>query len=97
VGDDVRLSYTIVDVKCPVFYDMLLNEQEQQFMQSSLYSYLPIDGEQRQQFDAEYVRHCANNTGDRWLICWEDRIVYLKASWMLTDAQLDTITNILKP
>ena len=97
VGDDVRLSYTIVDVKCPVFYDMLLNEQEQQFMQSSLYSYLPIDGELRQQFDAEYVRHSANNTGDRWLICWEDRIVYLKASWMLTDAQLDTIINVLKP
>ena len=97
VGDDVRLNYTIVDVKCPVFYDMLLKEQEQQFMQSSLYSYLPLDGELRQQFDAEYVRHSANNTGDRWLICWEDRIVYLKASWMLTEAQIDTITNVLKP
>ena len=96
-ADEPRLTYTIVDVKCQLFYDMLLNEQEQQFMQSSLYSYLPIDGELRQQFDAEYVRHSANNTGDRWLICWEDRIVYLKASWMLTEAQIDTITNVLKP
>ena len=96
-ANDTRLTYTIVDVKCPIFYDMLLNEQEQQFMQSSLYSYLPIDGELRQQFDSEYVRHSVNNTGDRWLICWEDRIVYLKASWMLTEAQLETITGVLKP
>ncbi|MBQ4550905.1 MAG: hypothetical protein IJA49_07410, partial [Oscillospiraceae bacterium] len=95
--EDVRLNYTIVDVKCPLFYDMLLNEQEQQFMQSSMYSYLPIDGELRTQFDAEYVRHSLNNTGDRWLICWDSRIVYLKASWELTEAQLATIADTLKP
>ena len=95
--DDVRIAYTIVDVKCPLFYDMLLNEQEQQFMQSSLYSYLPIEEELRDQFDAEYVRHSRNNTGDRWLICWDSRIVNLRASWELTEEQLDIITELLKP
>ena len=97
VGEDVRLSYTIVDVKCPLFYDPLLNEQEQQFMQSSMYSYLPIDGELRDRLDAEYVRHSANNLGDRWLLCWDSRIVYLKATWILTEAQLEVIADTLKP
>ena len=97
VGEDVRLSYTIVDVKCPLFYDTLLNEQEQQFMQSSMYSYLPIEGELRDRLDAEYVRHSANNLGDRWLICWDSRIVYLKATWILTEAQLEVIADTLKP
>lgn len=96
-AEDVRLNYTIVDVKSRLFYDMILNEQEQQFMQSSMYSYLPIDGELRTQFDAEYVRHSLNNTGDRWLICWDSRIVYLKASWELSEAQLATIADTLKP
>ena len=96
-ADDVRITYTIVDVKCPLFYDMLLNEQEQQFMQSSMYSYLPIEGELRDQFEAEYVRHSRNNTGDRWLICWDDRIVNLRASWELTGEQLQTIRDSLMP
>lgn len=96
-ADDVRITYTIVDVKCPLFYNMLLNEQEQQFMQSSMYSYLPIEGELRDQFEAEYVRHSRNNTGDRWLICWDTRIVSLRASWELTGEQLQTIRDSLMP
>ena len=95
--NDVRINYTIVDVKCPLFYNMLQGEQEQQFMQSSLYSYLPIDGEVRDLFGAEYVRHSMNNTGDRWLICWDDRIVSLRASWELTEEQIDIIVEQLKP
>lgn len=96
-ADETRLSYTIVDVKCPLIYNMILGEQEQQFMQSSLYSYLPIDGELRIQFDAEYVRHSLNNTGDRWLICWDSRIVLLRAGWELTGEQIDIIVEQLKP
>ena len=96
-ADDVRITYTIVDVKCPLFYDMLLNEQEQQFMQSSMNTYLPIDGELRAQFDAEYVRHSQNSTGDRWFICWNDRIVHLRAGWELTNEQLQIIKDSLMP
>jgi hypothetical protein len=96
-ADDVRITYTIVDVKCPLFYDMLLNEQEQQFMQSSLNTYLPIDGELRAQFDAEYVRHSQNSTGDRWFICWDSRIVHLRAGWALTNEQLQIIKDCLMP
>ena len=96
-ADDVRITYTIVDVKCPLFYDMLLNEQEQQFMQSSLNTYLPIDGELREQFGAEYVRHSQNSTGDRWFICWDSRIVLLRAGWELTNEQLQIIQDSLMP
>ena len=96
-ADDVRITYTIVDVKCPLFYDMLLNEQEQQFIQSSLNTYLPIDGELRAQFDAEYVRHSQNSTGDRWFICWDGRIVHLRAGWELTNEQLQIIKDSLMP
>ena len=74
-----------------------LNEQEQQFMQSAMYSYLPIEEELRDQFDAEYVRHSMNATGDRWLICWDSRIVNLRASWELTEEQIDIIVEQLKP
>lgn len=97
VEDEARLSYTIVDVKYPLIYDMILGEQEQQFMQSSLYSYLPIEEALRNQFDAEYVRHSMNATGDRWLICWDSRIVNLRASWELTGEQIDIIVDQLMP
>lgn len=94
---DVRLNYTIVDVKCPLFYDMLLNEQEQQLMQASHYSVLPEIAELAEMFDAEYARHAINNQGDRWLICWDSRIVYLRAGWQLSEEQLAAIAEILKP
>ena len=97
-AEDVRLNYTIVDVKCPLFYDMLLNEQEQNILRAVGFvadgTMIPVLAEQ---FDAEYARHAPDTLGDRWLICWDSRIVYLKASWELTEAQLDTIADTLKP
>ena len=96
-AEDVRLSYTIVEVKCPLLYDMLLNEQEQTLMQASHYSYLPVEPEQAALFGAEYARHALNNLGDRWLICWDSRIVYLRATWELSEEQLATIADTLKP
>ena len=96
-GDEVRLSYTIVDVKCPLFYDALLNEQEQQLQ---VYSHYGIDAEVAElaeRFGAEYARHAGSTLGDRWLICWDSRIVYLKASWELTEEQLDILADTLKP
>ena len=93
----MRLNYTIVEVKSPIFYDMLLNEQEQNLLRASNYSFLPIEEEHAALFDAEYARHALNNQGDRWLICWDSRIVYLKASWVLTEEQLAIIADTLKP
>lgn len=96
-ADDVRVSYTIVDVKCPLFYDMLLNEQEAQFQQMTHYSIAPEAENLSPLFDAEYTRHSRNALGDYWFICWDTRIVYLKATWELSEAQLNTIARILKP
>jgi hypothetical protein len=53
--------------------------------------------ELRHLFGAEYIRHCITNTHDRWLICWDDRIVALRASWQLSEEQLSTVAEILKP
>ena len=96
--EDVRLNYTIVDVKCPLFYDMLLNEQEQTLLRAVGFvadgTMIPVLAEQ---FDAEYARHAPDTLGDRWLICWDSRIVYLKASWELSEEQLTTIADVLKP
>jgi len=96
-ADDARLRYTIVDVKCPLLYDKLLNEQEQQFQQSVHYLTDGMIGEHAEFFDAEYARHANSELGDSWLICWEERIVYLKASWELTGEQLDVLKEVLMP
>ena len=95
--DDTRLTYTIVDVKCPLLYDMLLNEQEQQFLQARNYSTVPEEVLPSEYFGTEYARHSTSDMGDYWLLCWEDRIVYLKASWELTEEQQEIITDTLKP
>ena len=96
-AEDASLRYTIVDVKCPLIYDMLLNEQEQQFLQSTHYVNDGMIGEYAEFFDAEYARHSQTKLGDYWLICWDSRILNLKASWELTEEQLATITKTLKP
>lgn len=92
-----EIQYTIVDVKCPLFYDMILNEQEQDIIRYSRYSMLPGVAEFAEIFDAEYARHATSNIGDRWLICWEDRIVDFYANWQLTEEQLAVLADILKP
>ena len=96
-GTANEIQYTIVDVKCPLFYDMILNEQEQDIIRLSRYSVLPGVAEFAEIFDAEYARHATSNTGDRWLICWEDRIVDFYADWILTEEQLAVLADILKP
>ena len=97
-ADDVRIAYTIVDVKCPLFYDMLLNEQEQQFlMGAGGYVADPEVAAHAELLEAEYARHAMNGLGDRWFICWDDRIVHLRASWDLTNEQLQIIKDSLMP
>ena len=97
-ADDVRITYTIVDVKCPLFYDMLLNEQEQQFlMGAGGYVADPEVAAHAELLEAEYARHAMNGLGDRWFICWNDRIVHLRAGWELTNEQLQIIKDSLMP
>ena len=97
-ADDVRIAYTIVDVKCPLFYDMLLNEQELQFlMGAGGYVADPEVAAHAELLEAEYARHAMNGLGDRWLICWDSRIVHLRAGWELTNEQLQIIQDSLMP
>ena len=92
-----EIQYTIVDVHCPLFYDMVLNEQEQHVIRYSHYSAMPEVSELAAIFDAEYARRAVTNMGDRLLICWDERIVFFYADWILTDDQLAVLTDILKP
>lgn len=92
------LHYVIVDIRCPIFYDMILNEQEQNFLQSASYQ----TGFESVQdlsalWDAEYVRRATDNRGDLWLLCWEDRIVSLRTPWSLTSEQIAIAAELLKP
>lgn len=93
------ISYTIVDVKCGLFYDMILNEQEQNYLQSADYLTTPNESitVQNELWDADYVRHSPGSINDRWFICWGDRIVSLRASWTLTEEQIGQIAACLKP
>lgn len=95
--NDVRITYTIVDVKCPWLYDMLLDEQEADFLMGTGHIAGPLTEQQAELFDAEYARHASNGLGDRYLICWDSRIIHLRASWELTEQQIAIIAEQLKP
>ena len=92
-----RISYTIVDVKCPLFYDMIQAEQEENFHISTRRLSDTQVGDYAALFGAEYVRHARTESRDYWHICWEDRIVNLTANWFLTDDQVAVIAEMLKP
>ena len=95
--NDVRLAYTIVDVKCPLLYDTLLNEQEKVFLMGAGHITDPDVAAYAALFETEYIRHARNASGDRWLLCWDSRIVNLRATWDLTQEQLQILKDLLKP
>lgn len=92
-----RISYTIVDIRCPLFYDMIQLEQEENFHISTRRLSDTQVGDYAELFGAEYVRHARTESRDHWHICWEDRIVNLTATWFLTDDQVAVIVEMLKP
>lgn len=93
-----QIQYTVADVHCPLFYDMIRSDLEQKLFQSAGYrgnTTLP-DGLQ-ESLATDYLCRNTGASEDRWLLCWEDRIVYLYANWSLTDEQLSAIAEILNP
>lgn len=97
-GSEKQIQYTLVDVHCPLFYDMLLNEQEQNFIDNRHYQGDTfISDELRTLIGADYLRRTATSSEDRWLICWEERILYLYASWPLSDEQAAAMIEVIKP
>ena len=97
-GGEERIAYTIVDIPCSLFYEMILNEQERSYLEAA--GWLADDTityEQREEFGADYIRRSTSKTYDRWFICWDDRIVTLRASWALTGEQIAIVAQALKP
>lgn len=94
----LSLSYTILDVKCEIFYDLCLNEAEENFLNSaSVFTAGNLETNLAHLWDADRVWHSSGELNDRWLICWEDRIVSLRAGWPMTDQQIAAAAEILKP
>ncbi len=98
-GEIDEIQYTLVDIHCPLFYDMILNDMEQDYIRSrSYWGDAILSDELRELIGADYVRRTTSQIlDDRWFICWEDRILLLYADWALTDDQIATMVEILKP
>lgn len=94
----LNLSYTILDVKCPLIYEMCCNDLEQQFETSaSFYFDGSIKTNVGHLWDAEYAVRSSGDFGDRWFICWDSRIVILRAGWPLSEEEITAAAAILKP
>lgn len=97
-ADEEQIQYTLVDIHCPLFYDMILNEQEQDFIRSQVYvGDADIPDAIREILGADYLRRSTGANYDMWFICWDDRIVYFYADWILTDEQIAVIAEVLRP
>lgn len=92
------LAYTIIDTKVGFAWELCLNYQEQQFLDSAtIFTGSVITLNQGNLWGAEYARRAPGEGYDRWLICWEDRIVSLRANWTLTDEQIAIAAELLNP
>lgn len=93
-----EIQYTLVDIHCPLFYDMILNDMEQDFIRYSYWGDAIIPDELRELIGADYLRRTTSHLlEDRWFICWEDHILLLYADWTLTEDQIATLVETLKP
>lgn len=98
-GGKDQIQYTLVDIHCPLFYDMILNDMEQDYIRTRDYQgNTIISDELRELIGADYLRRSTSPLGsDRWFICWDDRILDLYADWVLTEEQIVTLAALLKP
>ena len=94
-----QIQYTLVDVHCPLFYDMILNNMEQNYLRFRPYQAdAVIPDELRELIGADYIRRSTSYLyEDRWFICWDERILDIYADWVLTDEQVAALAAILKP
>ncbi len=87
-SDALELEYEVVTVKAPFLYDWCLSTYLGSIggQEIRIREYRPEDpspwGAQ-----AAYRLWWDGEAYDRWLLCWEDRIVELDADWALTDRQ----------
>jgi hypothetical protein len=98
-GGSNEIQYTLVDVHCPLFYDMILNDMEQDYLRFRPFQAdADIPDALRELVGADYIRRSTSHLyEDRWFICWDERILDIYADWVLTDEQVTQLVQILKP
>ena len=89
----------MVTVRAPFLYDWCLSKCLEEYEEYPDREYRPEDpapwGAQ-----AAYRLWWDGEADDRWLLCWENKIVELNADWVLTDQQkeitAERLTNLTK-
>lgn len=94
--DETSLHYTLIDVNAPLVYDMILNEQERNFITPSP-NYTIDSRNLGDVWGAPYARYGHDSGGEYWFICWDSRILTLRTSFPLTEQQIAVVTETLKP
>lgn len=93
-----RISYTVVEVKCPLLRTLCIDDMEAGFRRFKWNLNSPDAAELApQDWNAEQVWHCEDEGCDRWLLVYEDRIVDFSADWPLTDAQQEILAEAFAP
>ena len=100
--DQPELQYRVVTVKVPGLYDFCLEQMFEEF--SHNYGY-PEDTEGWEvhqavdpapwDADAAYQLILGGEAQERYLLCYEDRIVEIDFSWTPTEAQMEVVGQIL--
>lgn len=83
-----RLSYRIATVKIPLLYDWCANAMLRETKGYQITT-RNIEG-------AETVYYCVTDKDHCWLICYENKIVELKANWMLSEEQVIASCKIIR-
>ena len=95
------LSYTIVDIKQPFLYDIVMKsmliERQDEVHGDVVFidHYEPIDAGIWKASEA-YQLHWSDSILDTYLICWENRIVEIKFYWDPTPEQIKIVVDKLK-
>ena len=93
-----QIQYTVVDIHCPLFYDMIFNDMEYDYVSYRNYhGDTEIPAELQELIGADYIRRSAGPLSDDWFICWDGRIVDLYANWPLTEEEIHILVDMLKP
>lgn len=97
-----ELHYHVVTVKVPGLYDLCMEQMREEF--SHNYGY-PEDTEGWEvhqavdpapwDADAAYQLILGGEVQERYLLCYEDRIVEIDFSWTPTEAQMEVVGQIL--
>ena len=101
------LSYRVIDVHLPMLtsrcqsqllhqYDDMGKSKPGADRSTANYVFHPLDNNP---FGAEeaYQRYAYDEAQSHFLLCWKGRFVEIETDWMLTDAQMATVGDMLAP